>query len=78
MSRKREQDEDKHCKCLKYAEIVTRVLDERYFDDIADAVYNNKKGIFLKICKGPLGMPEPLADDLWSRIKLATGPAEYW
>jgi len=75
MDKKRERPNiDRRCRALKYAEKASRLLDERYFDDIADAVYNNKKGIFMKICIEKLGISEEIADDLWNRITYTEPP----
>ena len=65
---------DDHCRALKYAEKVTRILDERYFDDIATAYNEHDKFKFMKICIEKLGISEIIADDLWNRITYTEPP----
>lgn len=70
--------EDRHCKALKYAEKVSRLLDDRYFDALAAAFDAADMPAFVAICMNDLGLTEDFAKAIWARITAPVPPTEGW
>lgn len=69
---------DRHCRALKYAEKVSRLLDERYFDALAAAFDAADMGAFVTICVNDLGLTEKFAEAIWAKISAPVPPTEGW
>jgi len=75
---KPEKKPDTHCRALKYAEKVSRLLDERHFYDLEQAFTDVDYPTFEDICVNKLGLSKNFATALWARITAPVPPTEHW
>ena len=63
----RAQVDPRRAQALDCALVASRLLDEKYFADVSDALKNNKPEVFRKICM-TAEIPEDMIEPIWKGL----------